>query len=76
MKKRCNEWKSATETLSSAVFSSEVQFPGSRFISDERCDGQGPFKICDEDDVVDELDSNSGQTSCVYRKGKFLFDLS
>ena len=70
MKKRCMEWKRTTDTFSNAVFSSEVEFLGSRFISDEGCDGRGPFRVCKEDDDVEQQDIFPDLTSCVYRKGK------
>ena len=72
MKKRCKEWKSSHKRLSDAVFSSEVKHPGSRFISDELCDGEEPFRVCNEDDVIDEDPVNPDLTSCVYVQGKFM----
>ena len=65
------EWDRSTDTLSNAVWSSEVEYPGSRFIADEGCDGDGPFRVCQEDDIVKEQNLFA-VTSCVYRKGKLL----
>ena len=72
MQKRCKEWKSSHEKLTDAVYSSEVKSPGSRFISDEGCDNKAPFKVCDQDDVVEEDPVSPDVTSCVYMQGKFM----